>query len=248
MPRRRYVCALTPDQQLEVRRRLRQQVLAPRLRRRLETVRLAGQGWRVGRIAEQVGVSALTVRRTLQRFMASGLEELADRPKAGRPPKLSPADLDAAEGLLRQAAARAGGLDDAAGGRLAGGHPWRGDQPDAAGRVAAPARLPLGHGAIASRARAGEAAQQQVAGGQVDHGLARSRGGTHSRGSAAGIGPATRRSARSRKRRGMTAHLGSAGAGASGGSHRARRPPSRRWVSSRVIPKAWVTLVRNGPR
>jgi transposase len=106
MPRRRYVCALTPDQQREVRRRLRQQVLAPRLRRRLETVRLAGQGWRVGRIAEQVGVSEHTVRRTLQRFMASGLEELADRPKAGRLPKLTKQDLDAVEGLLRQAAAR----------------------------------------------------------------------------------------------------------------------------------------------
>jgi transposase len=106
MPRHRYVCALTPDQQLEVRRRLRQQVLAPRLRRRLETVRLAGQGWRVGCIAEHLGVSAHTVRRTLQRFMASGLEDLADRPKAGRLPKLSPQDLDAAEGLLRQAAAR----------------------------------------------------------------------------------------------------------------------------------------------
>lgn len=106
MPRLRYVCALTPDQQREVRRRLGQQALAPRLRRRLETVRLAGQGWPVARIARHLGVSEPTVRRTLQRFMATGLEELADRPRAGRPPKLSQEDLDAVEGLLRQAAVR----------------------------------------------------------------------------------------------------------------------------------------------
>ncbi|SRR6266487_384343 len=101
MPRLGYACTLTPQQQREVGRRLRQQVLPPRLRRRLETVRLAGQGWRVVRIAEHLGVSEHTVRRTLQRFVATGLEGLADRPRAGRPPKLSSEDLDAVAGLLR---------------------------------------------------------------------------------------------------------------------------------------------------
>jgi transposase len=97
---------LTPDQQAELRTRLRQATMAPRLRVRLQCVKLRDQGWPVPQIAEQVAVSQATVRRALGRVVAGGLDALADRPRAGRPPRLSGQDLGAVEALLRQAAAR----------------------------------------------------------------------------------------------------------------------------------------------
>jgi transposase len=95
---------LTPDQQAELHGRLRQATMAPRLRVRLQCVQLRDQGWTVPQIAEQLTVSQATVRRALRRVVAGGLDALADRPRAGRPPRLSDHDLDAVEELLRQAA------------------------------------------------------------------------------------------------------------------------------------------------
>jgi transposase len=95
---------LTPIEQAELGARLRQATMAPRLRVRLRCVQLRDQGRAVPQIAEQLTVSEATVRRTLRRFVTGGLDGLADRPRAGRPPKLSDQDLDAAEELLRQAA------------------------------------------------------------------------------------------------------------------------------------------------
>jgi transposase len=97
---------LTPDQQAELRGRLRQATMAPRLRVRLQCVQLRDQGWAVPQIAEQLAVSQATVRRALRRVVAGGLDGLADRPRAGRPPRLSDQDLDAVQELLRQAASR----------------------------------------------------------------------------------------------------------------------------------------------
>jgi transposase len=94
---------LTADQQAELRARLRQATMAPRLRVRLQCVQLRDQGWTVPQIAEQLAVSQATVRRALRRVVAGGLDALADRPRAGRPPRLSNHDLDAVEELLRQA-------------------------------------------------------------------------------------------------------------------------------------------------
>jgi transposase len=97
---------LTPDQHAELLVRLRQATMAPRLRVRLQCVKLRDQGWTVPQIAEQLAVSQATVRRTLRRVVAGGLDRLADRPRSGRPPRLSDSDLDAVEELLRQAAGR----------------------------------------------------------------------------------------------------------------------------------------------
>jgi len=104
MPRPAARFRLTPDQQAELRARLRQATTAPRLRVRLQCVQLRDQGWAVPQIAGQLAVSQATVRRALRRVVAGGLDALADRPRAGRPPRLSDHDLDAAEELLRQAA------------------------------------------------------------------------------------------------------------------------------------------------
>jgi transposase len=95
--------ALTAGQRAELQQRLRQQALSPRLRRRLECIRLADQGWPVPRIAAQLGVDQATVRRTIRRLDCGGL---AGRPRCGRPPRLDGCDLDAVEELLAGAAAR----------------------------------------------------------------------------------------------------------------------------------------------
>jgi transposase len=95
---------LTPAQHAELRARLRQATMAPRLRVRLQCVQLRDQGQTVPQVAEQLAVSQATVRRSLRRVVAGGLDALADRPRAGRPPRLGDHDLGAVEELLRQAA------------------------------------------------------------------------------------------------------------------------------------------------
>jgi transposase len=94
---------LTPDQQAELRVRLRQATIAPRLRVRLRCVELRDQGQRMPQIAEQLAVNEATVRRALGRVRTGGLDALADRPRAGRPPRLNDDDLGAVEERLRQA-------------------------------------------------------------------------------------------------------------------------------------------------
>lgn len=103
MPRPAAPFRLTPDQHAELGARLSQAMLAPRLRVRLQCVQLRDQGQTVPQIAEQLAVSQATVRRALRRVVAGGLDALADRPRAGRPPRLGDHDLGAVEELLRQA-------------------------------------------------------------------------------------------------------------------------------------------------
>ena len=95
---------LSPAQRAELRVRLRQATVAPRLRVRLQGVQRRDQGWTVPQIAEQLAVSEATVRRALRRVRDGGLDALADRPRAGRLPRLSDQDLGAVEELLRRAA------------------------------------------------------------------------------------------------------------------------------------------------
>jgi transposase len=97
---------LTAGQRAGLRQRLRQHTLSPRLRRRLECIRLAGQGWPVPQIAAHLGVDQATIRRAIHRLARGGLDGLADRPRCGRPPKLDSRDLDAVEELLARAAGR----------------------------------------------------------------------------------------------------------------------------------------------
>jgi transposase len=104
MPRPAAPFRLTPDQHAELWARLRQATMAPRLRMRLQCVQLRDQGQTVPQVAEQLAVSQATVRRALRRVRTGGLDALADRPRAGRPPRLSDHDLGAVEELLRQAA------------------------------------------------------------------------------------------------------------------------------------------------
>lgn len=81
-------------------------MLSPRLRWRLECIRLADQGWPVPQIAVHLGVDQATIRRTVHRLADGGLDGLADRPRSGRPARLDSRDLDAVEELLARAAGR----------------------------------------------------------------------------------------------------------------------------------------------
>jgi hypothetical protein len=69
--------ALTAGQRADLHWRLRQQAPSLRLRRRLECIRLADQGWPVPRIAAQLGLDQATIRRTIRRLAHDGLDGLA---------------------------------------------------------------------------------------------------------------------------------------------------------------------------
>jgi transposase len=96
--------SLTPAQWKELGERQAQVPRAQRLWARLEMVRWAAFGERAPEVAARVGVDVQTVRKYLKAFQAAGFAGLADRPRAGRPPRLQPADLTALEALLDQAA------------------------------------------------------------------------------------------------------------------------------------------------
>jgi transposase len=97
--------ALSPEQAVQLRRRLHERDLAPRTRMRLECVRLSDKGLSVPQIAALLEVHQATVREALHRFLAAGLDALADAPRSGRPPAASREDLDALEEMLDASAA-----------------------------------------------------------------------------------------------------------------------------------------------
>jgi transposase len=68
--------------------------------------RMVGLSWdgeRVESIAQALECSAQTVRRRLHRFDAQGIEGLGDRPKSGRPRRLTAEDDSKLIALVRQA-------------------------------------------------------------------------------------------------------------------------------------------------
>jgi transposase len=69
--------------------------------------RMVAKSWdgeRVEGIAQELHCRAQTVRRRLHRFDAEGIEGLGDRPKPGRPRRLTAADDSKLIALVRQAA------------------------------------------------------------------------------------------------------------------------------------------------
>jgi len=91
---------LTDPQRDAVRAHTRAPGLAPRTRDRLEMVRLVDAGWSVPRIAGHLGCHEQTVRKSVKAFLADGFAALPDRPRPGRPPRVTAAHLDAREALL----------------------------------------------------------------------------------------------------------------------------------------------------
>lgn len=103
MPKK-YRVILTDEQRAELNQRARARTLAPRLRERLEMVRLSDLGWLVPQIAATLAVHEQTVRKYIKAFLDEGFEALADRPIPGRPPRAGAEDLAALGQLLDEAA------------------------------------------------------------------------------------------------------------------------------------------------
>jgi transposase len=97
---------LTPEQQDELRGRLRAHQVPWHTRLRLECVRWSDAGLSVPQIAERVECHQVTVREALHRFADGGFVALDDAPRPGRPPILTRADMDALEAMLDAAAAQ----------------------------------------------------------------------------------------------------------------------------------------------
>lgn len=91
---------LTDAQRDELRARTREAGIAPRTRDRLEMVRLADAGWAIPRIADHLGSHEQTVRKYVKAFLADGFAGLPDRPRPGRPPRVTEEHLQALEALL----------------------------------------------------------------------------------------------------------------------------------------------------
>jgi transposase len=104
MPRVIHV-RLTEAQWQEWEQLWRARTLAPRVRERLEMIRRSDLGWSPPRIATALGVHEQTVRKYVKAFRVGGFAALADRPRSGRPPAVTPADLAALDHLLDASAA-----------------------------------------------------------------------------------------------------------------------------------------------
>jgi transposase len=84
----------------ELARRLRARTIERRQYERLRIVQAGGDGATIPRAARALGLHEQTVRKFVVRFAAEGFAGLADRPRAGRPPVLTEADLAAVEARL----------------------------------------------------------------------------------------------------------------------------------------------------
>lgn len=91
---------LTPAQRAELDRRLRARTVERRAYERLEMVAAVAAGATIPQAARGLGVHEQTVRKFVARFAAEGFAGLADRPRAGRPLRLTDADLGAVAARL----------------------------------------------------------------------------------------------------------------------------------------------------
>ncbi len=88
--RRLRLRALTDEEQATVERLAYSRTAPARQVERARIIWHASRGEDVARIAEQLRLAAHTVRVWIHRFQAAGLDGLADRARAGRPPTYAP--------------------------------------------------------------------------------------------------------------------------------------------------------------
>lgn len=91
---------LSPADRDELARRLRARTTPRREYDRLRMIEAVAAGATVPQAARALGLHHQTVRQAVKRFRAEGFAGLADRPRAGRPGRLSEADLLAVEERL----------------------------------------------------------------------------------------------------------------------------------------------------
>jgi transposase len=93
---------LSAGERTTLNKRVREAKAAYRDRLRAQIVLAAARGHPNARIAAGLGISAGTVRKWRGRFAARGLDGLADRPRPGRPRRISAADRAAVVALACQ--------------------------------------------------------------------------------------------------------------------------------------------------
>lgn len=86
-----YRVTLTTEHRHELQRRTRHAGRAPSTRDRLEMVRLSDAGWRVPKLARQLGIHEQTVRVWINACIRSGCDALTNNPRGGDTSALTPA-------------------------------------------------------------------------------------------------------------------------------------------------------------
>ena len=124
---------LGPAERADLDRRLRAGTTPHLVHERLRMVAAVADGATVPEAARALGHHHQTVRKFVKRFAAEGAAGLEDRPRSGRPPRLTEADLLAVEARLDEDAA--GGARTWTVGQLAG---WLAEER---GVVVTPAHL-----------------------------------------------------------------------------------------------------------
>lgn len=84
----------------ELARRLRARTTERREYERLRIIQAVGDGATIPQAAAALGLHEQTVRKFVGRFLGEGFAGLADRPRAGRPPRLTDDDLATVEARL----------------------------------------------------------------------------------------------------------------------------------------------------
>jgi len=84
-----YRVALAEEQVAELTRRRRDPATKPRVRDRLEMIRLSHLGWSVPRIAQHLEMTESRVRHWIKTFLVEGFEALSDRKGVGVKPRLT---------------------------------------------------------------------------------------------------------------------------------------------------------------
>jgi len=92
--------ALTPAEREDFARRLRAGTTPHDVHARLRMVAAVADGATVPQAARALGHHPQTVRKFVKRFLAEGVAGLDDRPRSGRPARLTEADLLAVEERL----------------------------------------------------------------------------------------------------------------------------------------------------
>jgi hypothetical protein len=90
---------LSDEQRQELRARAARRGLAPRVRERLELLRLAdATGWGAPRLARTLGCHEQTARKYLKAFLVGGFDALPDRRPPARGDRGAPGGAGAAAG------------------------------------------------------------------------------------------------------------------------------------------------------
>jgi len=95
-----YRIHLREQQQQELHQRAHQPIITPRLRDRLEIIRLSDKGWSAPQIAVHLDQHKQTVRYWVKAFLAGGFDALTDKPHTGKKSAITPDILAAVQEWL----------------------------------------------------------------------------------------------------------------------------------------------------